>query len=150
MPKVAVVQKPPILLHREATLQQVVLSITEAARQGASLIVFPEAYVPGYPAWIWRLRPGPDMPLAAELHARLRTNAVDLSGPHLDTVRAAAAEHRVTVALGVHELDTASRIPPSTTPWFLSGPMALCSTAIANWCRPIPSAWYGAAVTLPG
>jgi hypothetical protein len=29
-----------------------------AAQAGASLIVFPEAYVPGYPTWIWRLRLG--------------------------------------------------------------------------------------------
>jgi hypothetical protein len=28
--------------------------------------------VPGYPAWVWRLKPGGDMALSGELHARLR------------------------------------------------------------------------------
>ena len=81
--KIAVVQAPPVLLHRERTVAQVVSSIAEAANAGASLIVFPEAYVPGYPTWIWRLRPGGDMGLSSDIHARLRENAVDLKSPHL-------------------------------------------------------------------
>lgn len=107
MPRVAVVQKAPVLLDRDAVTKQAAKWIGDAAKEGASLIVFPEAYVPGYPAWIWRLRPSTDMAVAADLHARLRNNAVDLAGSHLDPVRAAAAEHRMTVALGVTELDTA-------------------------------------------
>ena len=57
MTKVAVIQKPPVLLHRDKTIDLVVDSVAEAAGQGATLIVFPEAFVPGYPTWMWRLRP---------------------------------------------------------------------------------------------
>ena len=39
-----------------------------AAGMGAEVVVFPEAYVPGYPTWIWRLRPGGDMKLTEQLH----------------------------------------------------------------------------------
>ena len=52
--KVAVIQKPPVLLNREKTIARTLESIEEAAREGASLLVFPEAYIPGYPTWIWQ------------------------------------------------------------------------------------------------
>ena len=103
--KVAVVQAPPVLLHRAATIAKAVASIEEAAAAGASLIVFPEAYVPGYPTWIWRLRPGGDMGLSGELHARLRENAVDLGRGDLQPIQDAAARHRATVVIGIHEID---------------------------------------------
>ena len=47
--KVAVIQKPPVLLDRDLTIVRAVQSIEEAAREGATLLVFPEAYIPGYP-----------------------------------------------------------------------------------------------------
>src|SRR5712672_1002893 len=104
--KVAIVQAPPVLLHRDKTIAKVLLSIEEAASAGASLIVFPEAYVPGYPSWIWRLRPGGDMALSAEIHARLRENAVDLAKGGLQPVEEAAAKYGATVVLGINELDS--------------------------------------------
>ena len=61
--KVAVIQKPPVLLDRDKTIVRALASIEEAAREGATLLVFPEAYIPGYPTWIWRLKPGGDMAL---------------------------------------------------------------------------------------
>jgi nitrilase len=105
--KVAVIQKPPVLLDREKTIARALESIEEAAGQGASLLVFPEAYIPGYPTWIWRLRPGADMALSGEIHARLRRNAVDLGGSDLKPLQEAAAEKRLTIVMGLNELDSA-------------------------------------------
>jgi nitrilase len=105
--KVAVVQAPPVLLHRDKTIAKVVSFIEEAAGAGASLIVFPEAYVPGYPTWIWRLRPGGDIRLSGEIHARLRENAVDLARSDLQPVQEAAAKYRATVVIGINERDSA-------------------------------------------
>ena len=104
--KVAVVQKPPAFLDRTRTIASVLASVDEAVAEGASLVVFPEAYVSGYPTWIWRLRPGADMALSAEIHARLRSSAVDLAGNHLQAVLDAARQHGVSIVLGVHELDS--------------------------------------------
>jgi nitrilase len=104
--KVAVVQSPPALLDRAATIGGMVAAIGKAAGSGASLVVFPEAYVPGYPTWIWRLRPGDDMALSGEIHARLRAAAVDLARGDLAPVTEAAAAHGVTVVAGIHELDS--------------------------------------------
>jgi nitrilase len=89
--KIAVIQRPPVLLDREKTINQVLMQIDEAAREGASLLVFPEAYIPGYPTWIWRLRPGGDMAISSEIHARLRQNSVDLARGDLQPVLDAAA-----------------------------------------------------------
>jgi nitrilase len=104
--KVAVIQKPPVLLDRDKTIAGVLESIGEAAAAGASLLVFPEAYVPGYPTWIWRLRPGGDNALTGEIHARLRANAVDLARGDLQPVQDSAAKHGVTFVLGINELDS--------------------------------------------
>ncbi len=104
--KVAVIQKPPVLLDRNKTLEQAVASISEAASAGAALLVFPEAYVPGYPAWIWRLKPGGDIALSSELHARLRRNAVDLERQDLRPLQEAASTHGVTVVMGINEIDS--------------------------------------------
>lgn len=106
MAKVAVIQKPPVLLDRARTIETALASIEEAAQNGATLMVFPEAYLPGYPTWIWRLQPGGDMALSGEIHARLRENAVDLARGDLQPIRDAAARHGVTVVIGMHELDS--------------------------------------------
>jgi nitrilase len=54
---VAAVQAAPVLLDRDATIGKVVALTEQAAAQGARLVVFPEAFVPGYPDWVWRTRP---------------------------------------------------------------------------------------------
>jgi nitrilase len=105
MPKIAVVQSPPVWLDRESTLERAVQFVAEAARGGAAVVVFPEAFVPGYPAWIWRLRPGGDMGLTGQLHERLLASAVDLSRDDLAPLRSAAREHGVQVLCGIDELD---------------------------------------------
>ena len=104
--KVAVIQKPPVLLDRSRTIEAALNSIDEAVGEGASLLVFPEAYIPGYPTWIWRLRPGGDGSLTGEIHARLRDNAVDLDAGDLQPIQDAAAKHGVTIVIGINERDS--------------------------------------------
>jgi len=60
MSKIAIIQESPVLLDRKKTLEKAVQLIEQAVSAGAELIVFPEAYISGYPTWIWRLRPGGD------------------------------------------------------------------------------------------
>ena len=103
--RVAVVQHAPVLLDREATLARGVELLGEAARAGARLVSFPETWVPGYPEWLWRLRPGGDYGLTGEIHARLLDSAVELDAGQLQPLQDAAREHGVTVLVGVHERD---------------------------------------------
>lgn len=107
MPQVALIQQPPVFLNREATLDRAVTAVDEAARNGAQLVVFPEAYVSGYPAWIWRLRPGGDMALTEQLCALLRASAVNLSTDDLRPLREAAQRNAVTIVCGINERESA-------------------------------------------
>lgn len=104
--KIAIIQTPPVLLDLDATLERALEALERAAGDGARLVVFPEAYLPGYPTWIWRLRPGGDMALGNEIHARLRENAVDIAGGGLDPLCEAAARHGTVVVVGMNELDS--------------------------------------------
>src|ERR1700694_1335831 len=92
--RVAVVQHPPVTLHRHKTLERGVALLEEAASAGARLVSFPETWLPGYPEWIWRLRPSGDFELAGEIHGRLIENAVDLNGGDLEPIPAAPARLR--------------------------------------------------------
>jgi nitrilase len=107
MLRVAIVQEPPVLLDRAATIAATITHLHSAAEGGARLVVFPETYVPGYPAWIWRLRPGADYELTGEIYQHLVENSIDLAADDLAAVRQAAAELGLVVVLGVHERDGA-------------------------------------------
>jgi len=104
--KVAVCQKPPVLLDLGATMERALETLEEAVNEGARLVVFPEAYLPGYPTWIWRLRPGGDMALGNTLHAELRNNSVDMAAGGLKPICEAAAKHSVVVVMGLNEIDS--------------------------------------------
>jgi nitrilase len=103
--RIAIVQKAPVFLNREKTVALTVANVEEAVAGGARLIVFPEAFIAGYPAWIWRLRPGSDMGLAEQLHLALLNSAVTLDSNQLAPLCQAAREHEVTVICGLHERD---------------------------------------------
>jgi nitrilase len=105
MIKAAVVQHPPVFLDLEASLARAVELVAEAAEGGAGLVVFPEAWLPGYPTWIWRLRPGGDMGAAHDLHRALAANAVDLARDGLRPLRDAARDRGVVVVVGLNEID---------------------------------------------
>src|SRR5215203_3760529 len=101
MPHLAVVQQPPVLLDRQGSVERLTMFARKAALEGANIVVFPEAFIPGYPSWIWRLRPGGDMNLSEELHAALLANAVSLEGDDLMPIRQAACDHGVHIVFGM-------------------------------------------------
>lgn len=106
MSRVAVIQQPPVFLNKAETIDRAVSSVREAAVAGARLVVFPEAFIPGYPAWIWRLRPGSDMTLSERLHSRLLAESVRVGAGDLAALCDAARENDVTVVCGINERDT--------------------------------------------
>ncbi len=105
MPKLAVIQQPPRYFDRERTIADAVAGIAKAAAGGAQLIVFPEAFITGYPAWIWGLRPGSDSGVITRLHTMLLENAVSLRRGDLAPLADAVRQYVVTVVCGMNERD---------------------------------------------
>lgn len=105
--KVSVVQQPPVYLDLEKTMARAVDLVAEAAAEGARMIVFPEAWFPGYPTFVWRFSPGADMGKTDELYARLLANSIDRSRGGLAPLQEAANEHDMVVVAGYQEVDGA-------------------------------------------
>ena len=100
--QVAAVQVAPAFLDRDGSIARACARVAEAARGGARLVVFPEAFVPGYPDWIWVVPPG-RRKLLNDLYGRLLDQAVTVPSPEVDRLRAAAREAAVTVVIGINE-----------------------------------------------
>ncbi|WP_282692243.1 carbon-nitrogen hydrolase family protein [Streptomyces sp. CC208A] len=95
----AAVQASPVYLDAAATVDKAVSLIHEAAGNGARLVVFPEVFVPGYPYWNWTMNPVQGSPWFERLHR----SSIDVPGPHVDTLRAAARQAGVVLVIGVNE-----------------------------------------------
>lgn len=103
--KIAIAQIVSVFLDRVGCIEKAVHAIQEAAANNAALIVFPEAFITGYPVWVWRLRPGSDQAECASLHQKLVAQACTLSGDQLEPLFAAAKKYRITVVCGLNERD---------------------------------------------
>ena len=102
--RVAIVQSEPASeldegLHRTEAL------VREAVRSGASLVAFPETWLPGYPAWLdvcrdvafWDHEP------VKATFARYASSSVDVVGESGQYLRDIAERHGVSIVAGVSE-----------------------------------------------
>ncbi len=102
--RIALAQIAPKLLDGAQTLARICERVEEAAQNGADLVVFGEALLPGYPVWTGRTDGAQfDSPLQKELHARYLESAVDLEAGGLDELLAVARKHGIAVSLGMIE-----------------------------------------------
>jgi nitrilase len=100
----AAVQATPVFLDRDATVAKACRLVEEAAANGAGLVVFPEAFVPTYPDWVWRSTPwGP----GSAWFARLQDQAVVVPSPATEALGRAARRAGAYVSIGVNERDPA-------------------------------------------
>jgi nitrilase len=103
---VACVQAEPVVLDREATLDRLAELAAEAARAGAGLVAFPEAFVPAYPSSVWaKALAGWTDPRAKAAFALLAREAVEIPGAAADRLGSIAAEHGVWLVTGVTEAE---------------------------------------------
>jgi nitrilase len=101
---VAVVQAAPRLFDQSETLGRFESLLAEAVAGGAELVVFPEAFVGGYPKGAtFGATVGSRTAAGRELFARYRRSALEIPGEEFAAVRAAVAAHRAHVVVGVIE-----------------------------------------------
>jgi predicted amidohydrolase len=105
--RVAAIQATPVILDAEASVEKVARLMGEAAAQGAELAVLPETFVPVYPSNRWA-KGASDFDGWDELWERLHANAVDVPGPLVDELVAAAERHGIHAVVGINERDGGS------------------------------------------
>ncbi len=100
--KVAAVQAAPVFLNRRQTLHKACDLIAEAGHEGAKLVVFPEAFIPGYPDWVWVV-PNGKSAILNQLYAALVENAIAIPDDTTNRLCKAAKDAGTHVVIGVHE-----------------------------------------------
>jgi nitrilase len=104
--RVAVVQAGSVPFDSDACVDKAVALIGEAAATGARVIVFPEAFIAGYPKGLsYGLVVGARDPVGRDEFRLYLDAAIDVPGPHTERLAEAAATHRSYVVMGVIERD---------------------------------------------
>lgn len=105
--KVAVVQAAPVLVDRDETVAKTVLLIRDVAANGAKLILFPEAFITGYPRGLgFGAVVGSRTAAGRKLFQEYWDAAIDVPGPATTAIGAAARAAKAFVAVGVIERDS--------------------------------------------
>lgn len=86
-------------------LERVADGVAQAASLGARLVVFPETFLPGYPAWLDVCRDAGlwDHTPVKQAFRRMAEESVVVPGPASERLGALAREHGITLVIGVSE-----------------------------------------------
>ena len=102
--KVAMAQIAPVWLDKQATLEKIETTIVEAASEKAELLVFGEAFLPGYPFWLAYTEGAAwDLKVNKELHAHYARNSIQIEAGELDSICKLAKKHQIAIYLGMME-----------------------------------------------
>ena len=99
--KVAAVQAASVFLDREASTEKACRLIREAGRNGARVIGLPEGFIPAHPVWFHHHSATSAM--ANKFSVELFKNSVEIPGPEIDALCAAARDANAYVIVGVCE-----------------------------------------------
>lgn len=99
--KVAAIQAASVFLDREASTDKACSLIREAGRNGARVIGLPESLIPAHP--VWYHHHAATSAIANRLSVELFKNAVEIPGPEIAQLCAAARDANAYVMIGVCE-----------------------------------------------
>ncbi len=103
---IAVAQAASVFLDKRASTEKACKIIAEAGKNGAKLVVFPEAFIPAYPDWVWVTPPGLKKPLINDLYSKLLENSVSIPDETTVALCKAAKDASIVVAIGINERNT--------------------------------------------
>jgi nitrilase len=102
----AVVQTASVLLDTSATVARALTLMADAAGRGVQLLVFPEAFIGGYPKGAdFHIYLGARTPQGRTEFKRYFDAAVAVEGPEIAQLAKAAAQHKMYVVVGIIERD---------------------------------------------
>ena len=104
--KAAVVQAAPVAFDRARTLDKLAALASDAATQGARLVVFPEAFVSAYPRGLdFGAVVGARTEEGRDDFRRYWESSVDVPGPGVDSLSETARTNAIFLVVGVIERD---------------------------------------------
>nr|WP_299171901.1 carbon-nitrogen hydrolase family protein [uncultured Allomuricauda sp.] len=102
--KVAMAQMAPVWLDKQGTIEKIKSTIQEAASNGTELLIFGEAFLPGYPFWLAYTEGAAwDLKVNKELHAHYTRNSIQIEAGELDSICQLAKENSMAIYLGMME-----------------------------------------------
>lgn len=102
--RAAVVQDAPAAFALEPTMTKVAALVAKAATEGAQLVVFPEAFIGGYPKGVdFGARVGMRLPEGRQEFQRYWQGAIDVPGAETHQLGELARAHRLHLTIGVIE-----------------------------------------------
>ena len=108
--KAAVVQAAPVLFNRSASIDKACELLKEAGKNGAALVLFPEAFIPAYPRGLtFGTVIGNRTDTGRELWQIYWENSIAVPGPDTNRLGKAAKASGIFLAIGVIEKDAVSR-----------------------------------------
>ena len=112
----AAIQAAPVHFNRAASTEKACQLIGEAAEKGATFAAFSECWLPGYPLFAFQ----PPTPIRWKAGAAYLAAAVEIPGPEIARLCAAARKAKIDVAIGVAELDARTKSTVYCTLLFIS------------------------------
>lgn len=117
--KIACAQLTPVIFNKKETVEKAVAWIEKAASENIKLLVFPESYIPAYPAGMdfgtvvgSRTAKGRD-------HFRIYSeNSVVVPGNETALLAEMAGKHKMYIVMGVTEKDSVTHTLYCTMLWF--------------------------------
>jgi nitrilase len=104
--RVAVVQAGAVPFDSKRSLEKACTLAAEAAKKGAKLAVFPEAFISAYPKGLdFGARVGMRFPEGRVDFGRYYESAIEAPGPATETLGLAARENKIYLVIGVIERD---------------------------------------------
>ncbi|MEG3753385.1 carbon-nitrogen hydrolase family protein [Psychromonas arctica] len=100
MVRVAAAHVSSAFFDPAAGVEKAIKFLTEAAKAGAELVVFPESFIPGFPIWN-----ALSSPISGHANfVKFAAASLRVDGPEIKAIASAAAEQKISVSLGFSEV----------------------------------------------
>jgi aliphatic nitrilase len=102
--KAAVVQAAPVFMDLDACIDKAITLIERASKENAKLVAFSEAWLPGYPLWVWL------SPTAHNIKyfQRYHENSLVVGSEQFQRLGNAARDNNIYLSFGASERDHGS------------------------------------------
>ena len=108
--KIGCVQATPVIFNKKKTLEKAAELIKEAASEDVKLLVFPESFIPAYPAGLgFGTVVGSRTETGRDQFREYWENSVEVAGPETERLTELAKKYDMYIVMGVTERDAISK-----------------------------------------